>query len=539
MNARSVTGSAAVVACLVVALVVGALGMVACGGGEQAATPKPTGASPAAEPATPTERVSFSFTAPANGMAVWTESPAFTTQGGPLTARLIVDRWYTAPSSDGYGPSTIVWAGAPGFAYDEGPSPEAQFDLTEGPGKYEAEIVNGHDEYPVAGEYILHVDGAHFDGTITVLEAARGGETTSSTSPVATSPVPTAIARAGGHREGLVWKIETGAAVHSTPAVSQGVVCFGNDAGHLYAVDLQSGRQRWAFATGGSILSALAVADGAVYCRSVDGYLYAVDIQSGREMWKFKAGGAAESSAAVGGGIVYVAAPSTSEPDGDDLYALDGAGGRVIWQATMPWGKVPKGDTRANINITSPVASRGVVYYGAWNTLYALDGETGERLWKSRGSYTGTPAVAPGLLYGREIDNWPFTRVSAVDAESGERRWVSRMFSRQTIARFTSPTVGGEVVYVTRGNGALFALDGHTGRERWRSRQGLAGEATPAVAGGLVCVAGHDGYLNALDADTGRIAWKFETGAGVLTSPVISNGMVYVGGDDGSLYVVK
>ena len=200
MNGPSITRAGAFVASLLAVLVVGALAVVACGGAEQAATTEPTGAAPAAEPATPTERVSFSFTTSASGMAVPRQSPAFTTQGGPLTARLVVDRWYTAPSSDGWGPATIVWAGAPGFAYDEGPSPEAKFELTEGPGKYEAEIMNGHDEYPVAGEYILHVDGAHFDGTLTVLE-----ETTSSTSPPAASPSlvkarpsPTASAEVAG-----------------------------------------------------------------------------------------------------------------------------------------------------------------------------------------------------------------------------------------------------------------------------------------------------------------------------------------------------
>jgi outer membrane protein assembly factor BamB len=523
MNGRSVTGSAAVVTWLLTVLVVGALGMVACGCGEQAATPEPTGASPAAEPATPTERVSFSFTTPANGMAASTESPAFITQGGRLTARLIVDRWYTVPSSDGYEPATIVWAGAPGLAYDEGPSPEAKFDLREGPGKYEAEIVNGHDEYPVAGKYILHVDGAHFNGTLTVLE-----ETTSSTSPAATSPVPAASASPGGQGERLVWKIDTGAAVESTPAVSRGVVYIGNSAGHLYAVDLRSGRQRWAFATGGSMLSALAVADGAVYCRSDDGYLHAVDVQSGREMWKFKVNGAAESSPAVGRGTVYLATPSAADPHGDDLYALDGASGRVVWKATVTWKARDDG-------------AQDVVYYGALNTLHALDARTGERLWKADPGSTplGTPAVARGLVYIRELDNWPFTRLSAVDVKSGRRQWVSRMFSQETMARFTSPAVGDGAVYIPRGDGTVFALDGQSGRERWNSRKGLAGEATPAVGDGTVFVGGDHGWLHALDADTGRTAWRFETGAGALTSPVISNSMVCVGSDDGCLYVVK
>lgn len=377
-------------------------------------------------------------------------------------------------------------------------------------------------------------------------DLGQPAESSLSAAPVAASPVPTASASAGSQREGLVWKIDTGAAVESTPAASRGVVYIGNSAGHLYAVDLQSGRQRWAFQTGGAthgpIRSALAVADGAVYCRSDDGYLHAVDIQSGREMWKSRADGGGSSSPAVGGGMVYLASPSASDHHGDDLYALDGASGRVIWRATVKW-KLAKGDVPTNI--TSPAVSDGVVYYAAGGILYALDGATGERLWRSDPrlapscAMSGTPAVAHGLVYTRVPGNWPVSRLVAWNAKSGKWRWVSRIVCQEPMARFTSPAVGDGVVYVTRGDGTVVALDGQSGRERWNSRKGLAGGATPVVLDGLVCVGGDDGWLHALDADTGRIAWTFKTGSGALTSPVVSNGMVCVGSDDGCLYVVK
>jgi eukaryotic-like serine/threonine-protein kinase len=363
--------------------------------------------------------------------------------------------------------------------------------------------------------------------------------------PVSTSsPTATRSGASSGPGEPgrLVWKFETGAAVHSTPAVSRGVVFVGNDDGHLYAVDIRSGRQRWEFTTGGTIRSALAVADGAVYCRSADGYLHAVDVKSGQERWKFAAGDMVRSSPAVGGGRVYLAVPRTSEPHWDDLYALDGASGRVVWRAGVSWKETPENTRDDNDTVTSsPAVSDGVVYYSPWDILHALDGKTGERLRKSDhiGLPIGTPAVAHGLLYTRLLDNWPFTRVDAVDAMSGKRQWVSRMFSQEVSARCTPPAVGGELVYVTRGDGTLFALDGQSGRERWRSAKGVAGEATPAVGDGVVCVGNDQGWLDALNADTGRQAWKFSTGDGWLSSPVISHGVVYVGSDDGSLYAVK
>jgi hypothetical protein len=256
--------------------------------------------------------------------------------------------------------------------------------------------------------------------------AACGGSTTApSTSPPAASPseatappTPTPGARMSrpGGQDKLVWEFETGAAVHSRPAVPGSVAYVANDAGRLYAVDVRSGQQRWRFTTGGAILSSLVAAAGAVYCRSDDGYLYAVDTRSGQQRWRFEAGGAAESSPAVGGGRVYIATPSASEPHGDALYALDGGSGRVIWKASLTW-KLAEGD--APTSITSPAVSGGVVYYGAGGILYALDGATGERLWMSSPRWaqsrlmSGTPAVVHRLIFTRVLANWPFSRVLA------------------------------------------------------------------------------------------------------------------------------
>ena len=152
-------------------------------------------------------------------------------------------------------------------------------------------------------------------------------------------------------------------------------------------------------------------------------------------MWRFKADGAAESSPVVVHGTVYLATPSASDPQGDDLYALDGASGRAIWKATVTWKA--RDDGAQDFAPPSPTVSGGVVYYGALNTLHALDARTGERLWKADPGSTplGTPAVARGMVYIRELDNWPFTRLSAVDVKSGRRQWVSRMFSKEAVAR--------------------------------------------------------------------------------------------------------
>ena len=45
---------------------------------------------------------------------------------------------------------------------------------------------------------------------------------------------------------------------------------------------------KWTFKSGGPIVASPAVADGVVYIASMDTYLYAIDQETGKEKWKFK-----------------------------------------------------------------------------------------------------------------------------------------------------------------------------------------------------------------------------------------------------------
>ena len=170
--------------------------------------------------------------------------------------------------------------------------------------------------------------------------AACGGKETTTTTPAATtttSPVTattgsppdtgavmwrgdlerTGVYAGGGPSRlgGLVWKFKAGDAVESSPAVFDGVAYVGSDDTYLYAVDIQSGREKWKFKTGDAVSSCPAISDGVVYFGSQDTCLYAVDIQSGREKWKFRTDGGVHSSPAVSDGVVYFGSEDGMPPD--------------------------------------------------------------------------------------------------------------------------------------------------------------------------------------------------------------------------------
>src|SRR4026208_996825 len=64
---------------------------------------------------------------------------------------------------------------------------------------------------------------------------------------------------------------------------------------------------KWTFKTDGPIIGSPAVANGVVYIGSTDGNLYALDQETGKQKWKFKtfASRQVTSSPTIANGLVY------------------------------------------------------------------------------------------------------------------------------------------------------------------------------------------------------------------------------------------
>jgi outer membrane protein assembly factor BamB len=157
----------------------------------------------------------------------------------------------------------------------------------------------------------------------------------------------------------------------SSVAISDGVVCVtyaapsrygGVDDCSLYTVDSQSGKEKWEFQ--GLNLTAPAILDEVVYVGSasvkVEGFdyvmlgedrLYALDRQSGTEKWKFPVDSSgAMLSPSISGGVAYFLGSNY-------LFAVDITTGEELWKWGMPGGVML--GTSWN---SSPAISGGVVY---------------------------------------------------------------------------------------------------------------------------------------------------------------------------------
>ena len=130
-------------------------------------------------------------------------------------------------------------------------------------------------------------------------------------------------------------------------AIGEGTVFFGSSADHkVYAIDLQTGVEKWTLYTEGPVRFAPVVREGRVYAASDDGHLYCLKAATGEQVWKFRGGPGdrkligneqmishwpARSGVLIEGDRLYFTAGMWSR-DGVFIYCLDPDDGSVIWK---------------------------------------------------------------------------------------------------------------------------------------------------------------------------------------------------------------
>lgn len=79
----------------------------------------------------------------------------------------------------------------------------------------------------------------------------------------------------------LAFSYETGAAIFSTPLISDGTAYIGSLDKSVYAIDLETGLAKWTYVTNGRIFASPVIAEGMLWIGSNDGRLYELEPKTG------------------------------------------------------------------------------------------------------------------------------------------------------------------------------------------------------------------------------------------------------------------
>ena len=330
---------------------------------------------------------------------------------------------------------------------------------------------------------------------------------------------PPATSRADDD-ESLLWHFPTEAPVASAPTVVDGVLYFGSEDHHVYALDAAAGDPLWKFETGDAVLTTPTVAGDVVYVGSEDEYVYALDRETGELLWEHHTRDWVEYSLPVSDGVVYILSGPYEKRE---IQARDGTTGDVLWAVEMPDTKWP------------PVVIRGKVYVrgGEYDKSHAFDASTGELLWTlDIEDVDEVPEVIDGVVYFTGYD-----AAYAVDEATGEILWS---YPSELPAGTAAVVEDGVFYFAPQGH--VYALDAATGEVLWSYLLDDPMPRPPVVAGGMVFLSsiskGDFGQLRALDAISGEVVWSQEPTGGYVWSLVVVDGVLYAEDSDGSLRAI-
>ncbi len=327
----------------------------------------------------------------------------------------------------------------------------------------------------------------------------------------------------------LTDQIAGGAYYQSKPTAVDSKVYFGTPARFVYAVDSETGKEKWKFELGGSVSGAPTYDNGRIFIgqQGAEEEFYCLDAATGKELWDQKTGWV-WGSATVTDELVFV--PCV---DGY-VMALDASTGHMIWRH------------RFNMSVCSePCVEGDQVIFGSWdNYMIAFDKKTGRVNWQFQGGATdsGVSIIADGRIYSKN---------KCIDARTGELIWEFR--DGNSVFNVTPAYHDGKV-YMSCWHGlglggicvkaVIYCIDALSGEKIWTHLGG--GLSSPVIDDENVYFPSiADPYFYCVDAKgngdgTTTRKWMYKMGNKVEEStPAIYKGKIYIMSSDGYVHAIE
>ena len=298
--------------------------------------------------------------------------------------------------------------------------------------------------------------------------------------------------------------------------VDNGVVFAMNPKGEVAAY---KGKQRlWETkVTKQELTSGVEAADGLVVVASRKGQVFALDQQTGEQKWTAQLSGAVISPALIQTGRVILVAN-----DGT-VFALDEATGQQAWTYKM---------ANAAFSLrgqASPVSldPRTIAVASSNGYLYAIDSLTGAPRMQRRVAVSDGRSDIQRLV---DIDAEPVVVGQYVVTNSFQGQVTVLDLAAQRVAwsvdasSINRPEVAENKVFVAQRDGKLKAFDLATGQELWENEQLLNRNlSNPVLLGQQLVVGDLDGVLHLIDPNTGTLVGRAKTSGEVRTLRVLDN----------------
>jgi len=287
-----------------------------------------------------------------------------------------------------------------------------------------------------------------------------------------------------------LWRADAGFAISGGVGAGEGLVLVGGQKGDVAAYELENGALRWKSKVTSEVLSAPKLAEGVVVVRTGDGRITGLDSQSGKQLWLYERATPAlvarsNATVTIRNGTVYAGFAAGK------LAAIGLHNGVIVWESSV---SQPRGNTEL------------------------------ERV----SDITSSPIVDDSQVCAVAFQG----RLACFDAEQGGALWTRDHSSDKGL------TMSRKYLFLTDGDGDVFALDKLSGSSYWKNDQlHLRGTTAALALDDYLLVADFEGYLHALNRDDGSFVARFKgDGSAIRTAPIVSGDGFVVLTSDGTLY---
>ena len=336
-------------------------------------------------------------------------------------------------------------------------------------------------------------------------------------------------------------------------SVQERVVCFDEKDGHVigeqklnvFLTTIVRVRVGWTTLSGDP-------ETGNVYAHSTGGLLCCFDKDLKKILWshslteeygRVSGYGGRVTSPIVDGDLVILSMLNGSWGEmaigGNRFVAFDKRTGDVVW-----WNGtgIRVSDTYSSTPVIAVINGERLVISGGFAGVYAFRVRDGVKVWGYEICHEAvnlTPVVVGNLVYighGEENDNNTQGGVYCLDAsvvKDGKPRLVWRVDGIK--AKFASPVVHDDKVYICDDVGALYCLAANTGNQKWVYQYGTDTKGSPVLADGKIYIA--DAASNFLILKPGENSCeeisrlhfrpKNDVPVSIFGSPAVLHGRVY------------
>ncbi len=220
---------------------------------------------------------------------------------------------------------------------------------------------------------------------------------------------------------------------------------------------------------------------------------------------------------------------------GTRFVAFNKRTGQVVWWASTGF-RIK--DTYYSTPVVAVIGGERLVIGGGGDGgVHAFKVRTGEKVWSyifGGGAVNCSPVIAGDHVFighGETIeDSESQGRVICIDGAKVTDGKPKLMWQVDGIkAKFASPIIADDRLYICNDQGLLYCLDAKTGKEHWKIRYGKNTKGSPVMADGKIYVGEEDGKFHILKPEDKKCTKLHAESFGEVIngSPAVANGRVF------------